>query len=247
MSVLRKVTRILMLSLFLISLSLRGEELRKHLEKLYRDHRVTDYRHARINMYNDVDCYKNEIYRLYSGTGIPSICHKIKEIPQENSLPANAEHVVPQNIFNKHTPYVSDLHHLFSAGAVENNKRSNYRFGEFDPNLASFWCINNSCVSEKPERPEEYSCLAKIGNEELWMPIKEDRGAVARAVLYFQTMYPEIDISVVNNISLYLKWNREYPPTERDKYRNEMVNITQGNRNPYVDNPILADWVFDSK
>ncbi|EAY16438.1 secreted nuclease, putative [Trichomonas vaginalis G3] len=227
-------------------MSLRGEELRKELQKKYRDHRTTDYSSARKNLYNDVDCYKDQIYRLYADTTYPSPCHIIKDIPHATNelLPANAEHVVPQSLFSKKTPFVSDLHHLFSAGHQENENRKSYMFGEFDPKTASIWCRDNACTTKLPENPEQYSCLSST-KPFLWMPIAKDRGTVARAVLYFQTVYPEINISSVNNVSLYLKWNREFPPTERDKYRNEMVNITQGNRNPYVDNPILADWVFD--
>lgn len=217
----------------------RGEELRKELQEKYRDHRSTSYKLARMNLYNDVECNNDEVFRLYT---IPfkSKCHVNKKIPSDSV--ANAEHIVPQSLFDKKEPYVSDLHHLYSSGRAENGRRSNYAFGEFPYEKCKTWCINLTCVDKKPENEEEWNCLSS--GPTLWMPIKRDRGTIARAVLYFQTVYPEIDISSVNNISLYLKWNREYPPTQREMYRNDMVNITQGNRNPYVDNYILADRVF---
>ena len=223
----------------LICLSLRGEELRKELQKLYRDHRSTTYEKARWNMYNDVDCFEDKILRLYS-TDIAQQCHTSKEIPEGKVT--NAEHIVPQSLFKKAEPYVSDLHHLYSSGSPENNLRSNYPFGEFDYSKCSTWIFNEKKQNNKPSDPENWNCLSSSLKQ--FMPIKRDRGIIARAVLYFITVYPEIDIGSVKDIKLFVKWNKEYPPTIRELYRNDMVNITQGNRNPYTDNPNLVDLVF---
>ena len=228
--------------LTLLCVSKRGEELRKELQAKYRDHRSTDYTRSRWNMYNDADCYEDEILRLYS-TNLKQECHTTKTIP--DSKVSNAEHVVPQSLFKKAEPYVSDLHHLFSSGSQENNLRSNYPFGEFDYNKCTKWMFEGKEKTSKPSDYQNWNCFSK--SEQKFMPIPRDRGIIARAILYFITVYPEINIGGVRDIPLLLKWNRDYPPTIRELYRNDMVNITQGNRNPYTDNPQLADLVFGTK
>ena len=75
------------------------------------------------------------------------------------------------------------------------------------------------------------------------MPIKQDRGRIARAIFYFYTMYDQYSISV-GDIELFKKWNRDYPPLYFEKLRNNRLNVSQGNRNPYIDDPSLVDEAF---
>ena len=42
---------------------------------------------------------------------------------------------------------------------------------------------------------------------------------------------------------MFLEWNRQDPPDAAERRRNDMVEAFQGNRNPYIDNPELADQV----
>ena len=225
--------------LFILGLSEAAEKFRQELEAKYRDHRVTSYKKARWNLYSDVDCNHNQLFRVYS-TSHEFECHKSKAIPTTNI--SNAEHIVPQSFFKKHEPYVSDLHHLFASSQLENQIRSDNPFGEFPQSECEKWYYDAKEIKQQPENPENYNCISKSPTR--WMPVKRDRGAIARAVLYFLTVYPEVDAHSLENYTLLLKWNKEYPPDAREHYRNDMVNITQGNRNPYIDNPHFADIVF---
>jgi endonuclease I len=76
------------------------------------------------------------------------------------------------------------------------------------------------------------------------MPRRDDRGIVARAVLYFFTMYDGIDIATVGSVDTFKKWNLAYLPAAWERGRNDRLNKTQGNRNPYIDDPSLANEVF---
>jgi hypothetical protein len=70
---------------------------------------------------------------------------------------------------------------------------------------------------------------------------------VARAVLYFFTMYDGIDISTVGSVATFKAWNPAYAPGAWELARNERLNKTQHNRNPYIDDPTLADQVFSTR
>lgn len=205
-------------------------------------------------MYNELDCYENKIHLMYGSNTYDWNCHTVSGlIPNGNDV--NAEHIVPQSLFNKKEPMVSDLHHLGSCASKANNIRSNHPFTEVTKEQmtkCSQWCKGFACTKTQPtDDLETYSCLY---NKNTFMPVARDRGIIARAVLYFYTVYDQYyteemkqtgSIPSVGNISLFLKWNREFPPTNYEHERNEKINMTQGNRNPYVDNYMIADKAWD--
>ena len=99
-----------------------------------------------------------------------------------------------------------------------------------------------NCQTERPSSNiDDYSCLT-VDNE--FMPRKADRGQVARGVLYFYTIYDSYDITRVGSVSLFRRWNTQFPPNAQEKTRNDRLNKTQGNRNPYVDDYTLVDQAF---
>lgn len=215
------------------------ESTKARLQRLYKDHKVKSYENARNDMYNIVDCTNNELYLVYGSTTYDWQCGGSK---RPSGTYVNAEHVVPQGFFKSQTPMVSDLHHIFSSPSKINNKRSSYKFAEFDYSECAEHCKDFDCeAGPPPSNPDAYSCLSK---DRTWMPPKNDRGRIARAVLYFFTMYDDYDISLVGRADTFKQWNRQYAPDSMEKERNDRVNRTQGNRNPYIDDPSLVDQVF---
>jgi len=101
-----------------------------------------------------------------------------------------------------------------------------------------------------------------------WEPSDEDKGRVARAAFYMAVRYDgsdantfDIEISDspspaeqrMGKLTTLLAWNREFPPTLAEKVRSSAIFdgvqttdgfLGQGNRNPFVDFPQLADAVF---
>jgi len=155
----------------------------------------------------------------------------------------NAEHSIPKATFNSEQPMYTDLHHLITAPAKINNARSNMPFGEFDWNQCVKWCSGQTCTKTKPSgSTDEYDCVRD--SPRTFMPRKADRGRIARMVFYFYTMYPDYSMSDVGNIDTFKSWNSQYPPDAREIRRNEMVNQTQGNRNPYIDDPSLVNQAW---
>ncbi len=95
-----------------------------------------------------------------------------------------------------------------------------------------------------------------------WEPRDADKGAIARAIFYMAVCYdgtaggvsttkltlsdsPDLSTNTFGRLSTLLAWNRQYPVTETERRRNQLIYSSyQGNRNPFVDNRYLADTVF---
>jgi endonuclease G, mitochondrial len=74
------------------------------------------------------------------------------------------------------------------------------------------------------------------------------KGEVARATLYFLLRYP----GLINNnneeykpesLTTLKDWNQNNPVTEHEQHRNMAIFYKQGNRNPLIDFPDLADKI----
>ena len=67
------------------------------------------------------------------------------------------------------------------------------------------------------------------------------RGNIARAIFYMHSQYGvPIDVNMLAQLKL---WNREDPPSKQEMLRNNRIEELQGNRNPYIDNPTLAEQI----
>ncbi|MES2965229.1 MAG: endonuclease [Bdellovibrionota bacterium] len=153
-------------------------------------------------------------------------------IPEGNVV--NAEHTWPQSRFNRATDPATqkcDLHHLFPTDNRMNSTRGNLKFGEVD---------NPREVLKCP--------ISKIGQinsaqGEFFEPPDKHKGNAARALLYFSIRY-KIHIEPIEEKFLK-KWNREDPVDAHEAHRNDRIQQIQGNRNPFVDHPELADAISD--
>jgi hypothetical protein len=145
----------------------------------------------------------------------------------------NVEHVWPQSFFSKRLPMKSDLHHLLPTFIHPNGVRGSMPFG---------------AVKGQGEYHNDAGAKAGQG---VFEPPDAAKGRVARALLYFYTRYHDRNISNSGfspafwnqKLELLLEWNRRFPPDSNERRRNGLVESFQGNRNPFVDDPSLADRV----
>ena len=64
-------------------------------------------------------------------------------------------------------------------------------------------------------------------------------GNIARAMFYMHSHYGlPLDQDMLKTLK---KWNRNDPPSKQEMSRNDRIEQIQGTRNPYIDNPGLAD------
>ena len=59
-----------------------------------------------------------------------------------------------------------------------------------------------------------------------------------------QNLYPTLNQW---SIDLLMKWHREDPVSEKERDRNEAVFGFQNNRNPFIDRPELAEYLWGLK
>lgn len=207
-----------------------GTELYHSLNKLIsKGVRDLGYKGARKELYSTVDRRPDgNLYYLYSGEG-PKNEEDVTEISRRELSNYNCEHVVPQSWFNKAHPMKADLHHLFTEEIQCNGSRGNLEFEEMD----------------KGEGREIPSC--GILNPGRSFEPKAGKGEVARATLYFVTRHPgkigDGNETNLADVETLLKWHREYPVSDYERYRNDKIEEVQGNRNPFIDYPELAEKV----
>ena len=128
---------------------------------------------------------------------------------------------------------VSDAHHIRAENGQENSSRNNKNYGN----------VNSSTVYAGP-----------FGTQGSW------RGDVARALFYMAVRFdglnvvngdpneylPSTTISSGNigDLASLLTWNTTDPRDDFEMNRNNYIYTWQMNRNPFIDYPNLADYIF---
>lgn len=159
----------------------------------------------------------------------------------------NIEHSVAKSWWGggKNNAYC-DLHHLNPSDETANGRKSNYPLGE----LTSVSWDNGVTFVGK----------ANIdgSSQNAYEPCDEYKGDFARVFMYMFTCYQDLtwEYTWMNYekstyptlkpwaVNLLLKWHRQDPVSEKEINRNNAVYEVQGNRNPYVDYPQLAEYVW---
>lgn len=162
----------------------------------------------------------------------------------------NREHSIPQSWFGEKSPMVSDAHHIYPTDGKVNGQRSNYPYGE---------CSNGSTLTNGKGKLGSSSFAGYSGT--VWEPDNEYKGDLARTYFYFATRYQNImttiggesfDNTVYPSIStwsldLFLKWHRQDPVSQKEITRNNAIENFQHNRNPFIDYPDLAEYIWGTK
>jgi len=185
--------------------------------------------HDAINMLDESSDLEGHVELLYSDA----------RADMDSWPEYNREHVWPQSLgAAEGSAAHSDLHHIFACDANVNSSRGNKPFGECE----------GECSSH-PEAPEAQYDTA------YWEPPVEDRGDLARVLLYMALRYeghedePDLHFvesgvepgcDCISNLETLLVWHRLDPVDAREEERNDVVFDLQGNRNPFVDHP---EWV----
>ncbi len=140
----------------------------------------------------------------------------------------NREHVWPQaNGWFKTSGAGSDMHHIRPTMNKVNSTRGNKPFGEVSNGSQIEGCTYSSSYFE---------------------PQDAAKGDTARIIFYLLTRYSEADsysiTKVAQSMSMLLEWNELDPVDEWEKNRNEETYKYQGNRNPFIDYPSLANSIW---
>lgn len=196
-------------------------------------HRPVGYDNAKKYLFQQLYLEKDDkgyfVIDLYCGTRFSNVGPS--SLPDQNRL--NTEHTWPQSKFssnaNKGTQK-SDLHHLFPTDSRANSTRGNYDFAEVTKNTN----LTNCALSKSG--PSVTS-----GGKNFFEPPTAHKGNVARALFYFSVRYK---IEIPDEEEEFLRrWNHLDPVDEMEMSRNNAIEKIQGNRNPFIDQPELADTI----
>ena len=235
-----------------VNLNLTGAELKTELFNKISNHKSLGYSGVTgTGVYAKTDVKEDgTIWDIYSNTTSYKPSDLAGNYKKEGDC-YNREHTIPQSVFSKKEPMRSDVHHLFPTDGYVNNRRGNYPHAEVGS--VSYSSNNNFTIVG------ESSTSGVTGT--VCEPNDLYKGDIARTYFYFVTCYQDKLSSFgsfaafSNNtypslsnwaIKLYLKWAKEDPVSEKEIKRNEAIYQIQGNRNPFIDYPELAEKVWNS-
>jgi endonuclease I len=163
----------------------------------------------------------------------------------------NREHTIPQSYFgNGVTPMYSDAHFVVPSDKYVNAQRGDLPYGRVSGAGTAY-----SNGSKKGTNLNSGYSIGFGGN--VFEPIDEFKGDIARMLLYFATRYESqlvgfygastseakvmfdgtSDHSFSNTfLNILLTWNQQDPVSQREIDRNNAIYARQSNRNPYIDN-----------
>ncbi len=174
-----------------------------------------------------------------SGSGVIPFYHD----STDSTTNWNKEHVWPNSRGAGKTGPGSDPHMLRPTISTENSSRSNYFYGNGGSDGSNTW---------DP---------ASFGYEPA-------RGEAARIIFYCATRYYNTcgtggssngsaglelsnnpsdnkDLHTMGRLDRLIEWNNKYPVTEQEKKRNEYLYSNDFGRNPFIDHPELANYIWD--
>uniref|UniRef100_UPI00263B0E53 endonuclease n=1 Tax=uncultured Duncaniella sp. TaxID=2768039 RepID=UPI00263B0E53 len=192
------------------------------------------------------DMYSDAVYLIQRGQS------------GKSSFSANKmqrEHSVPKSWWKlngsvEYTPAYSDMWNLYPSDGAANQAKLNYPLG-----LTASTSFDNG-VTKVGGAQTGYGG----GSRNVFEPDDEYKGDFARAYMYVATVYDDINW-VINYMykkeayptlvpwakEMLLQWCRQDPVDQKEIDRNNVVEQYQGNRNPFVDFPELAEYIWGTR
>lgn len=166
----------------------------------------------------------------------------------------NREHAFPKSWWGggQNVPAYVDINHLYPSEAAANQAKSNYPLGKV-ANASKF--DNGISKVGTPSGPSG-------GASVVFEPADEYKGDFARTYFYMVTCYQDLTWAakymwmLQQNTyptlapwaqELLLQWARADRVSQKELDRNEAVYLLQNNRNPFIDYPQLAEYIWGSK
>lgn len=201
--------------------------------------------------YKTTDLRDNgKIWDMYSNTSYDPDADRDRGDHAYEGHRFNREHSVPKSWFNSQKPAYSDLFHLYPTDGTVNGYRSNYPFGKV---------ANATKTSTNGCKLGDSDTSTGISGT-VFEPADEYKGDFARTYFYFATRYNSLAKSMLKEgagvfssnfpylnskyLDLYYTWHVNDPVSSKEINRNNAVYTLQKNRNPYIDHPEWADYIF---
>lgn len=227
-----------------------GITLKENLHELLRTTHTTEYSYDALwtqLRYTDEDPdNSNNIIEIYTGWSVPKTNYG------GGATQWNREHTWSKSHggFGESRPAGTDLHHLRPCDATVNSAKGNK---DFDNGGTLY--IDASPYGSYSGNTGNYSSTYS------WEPRDEDKGDVARMLMYMAVRYEAtdtpFDLELVDGVntspngqpyygklSTLLQWHLADPVDARERQRNDRIYERQGNRNPFIDHPEFAQYLW---
>ncbi|MFA6455557.1 MAG: endonuclease [Bacteroidota bacterium] len=233
--------------------TLYGTALRTALHNIIKGHTVVSYSALWTYMQTTDKKPNGKVWDMYSDIpgGTPPyeytfISDQCGNVGPEGTC-YNREHSWPQSWFNKLSPPVSDLFHIFPTDGQVNGIRSDYPYG------------NVGAVSKVSQNGSKLGQSIVPGySKTVFEPIDAYKGDLARAQMYMSVRYYLEDsgwsFSDATNKSdlaswyagLLYSWHIKDSVSTKEINRNQAVYEIQKNRNPFIDHPEFAAEIWQT-
>ena len=225
------------------------------------------------NAYKSTDAKSDgTIWDMYSNCSFSNPGDKCGQYKVECDC-FNREHSIPQSWWGGGTTGIGcDIFHVLPTDGKVNGMRSNYAYGEVSS--ANYTSKNGSKLGSA--KSLSVSGKTVVGNsgitttlsDKVFEPIDEYKGDIARGYLgalikwgVSQSNFPQGNGTKIFSgtytaagyfgltkygVALLLKWHRQDPVSQKEIDRNNGIQKTQGNRNPFIDYPYLVEYIWGS-
>ena len=186
----------------------------------------------------------------------------------------NREHSIPKSWYGGKTSGPGcDIFHLVPTDGKVNGMRSNYAFGEVSSADYSYDGAKKgsaksiTIVDGNTIAGNEGTTISASGT--VFEPRDEYKGDFARGYFgamirwangdhqsfttgegskIFSSSYSTGAFGLTKyGVALLMKWHRQDPVSQKEIDRNNGIQQTQGNRNPFIDYPYLAEYIWGEK
>ena len=177
----------------------------------------------------------------------------------------NREHSIPKSWFGGSTSGIGcDIFHLVPTDGKINSTRSNDEFGEVAGAKNYYGNGTGTAGTWSTDRPTIASAAGEVihGSGNVFEPKDQYKGDFARGYMGTIIKWQLANMTTSNNffsgeytpsgyfgftkkaVVLMMKWHREDPVSQKEIDRNNGIQQTQGNRNPFIDYPYLAEYIW---
>ncbi|PKN79354.1 MAG: ribonuclease [Candidatus Cloacimonetes bacterium HGW-Cloacimonetes-1] len=224
-----------------------GTSLKSSLHTLLRTTHTTRYSYDALWTqlpYTDEDPNNtNNVIEIYTGWSVP------KTLYGTIVTGWNREHTWSKSHgdFGETVPAGTDLHHLRPCDVTVNSAKGNKDFDN-----------GGTLYTDASPYPGYSGNTGNYTSTYAWEPRTEDKGDVARMIMYMAVRYEgtdtTYDLEIVDDtntsgpnygkLSTLLQWHVSDPPDAREMQRNNRIQERQGNRNPFIDEPQYAQYIW---
>ena len=177
----------------------------------------------------------------------------------------NKEHSIPQSWWGGGTSGIGcDMFHVVPTDGKINGVRDNDEYGIVADGTTWMGNKSGTAGSWSTDRKTIASAANEVinGSGKVFEPKNQYKGDLARGILGTIVKWEKSDLKRGNKffsgvynaanyyglekkaVVLLMKWHREDPVSQKEIDRNNGIQETQGNRNPFIDYPYLAEYIW---